>query len=183
MREGAVTIRLLKGAPPEMRDLQRVLDEAPTYAHRLTGVAPGHADAQSTYTALPDGKSYDDKFVFGLYLGRQMVGCADLIRGYPKITTALIGLLLLSERHQRRGVGRRAYALLEEFIQSWGTCDHVRIGVVRTNEDVMPFWSRLGFDPTGELKPYRYGSIQSEIIVLQKRLPDSSLERAADGGC
>jgi hypothetical protein len=30
-----VTIRLLKGAPAEMRELQRVLEEAPVYAHRM----------------------------------------------------------------------------------------------------------------------------------------------------
>jgi GNAT superfamily N-acetyltransferase len=123
---------------------------------------------------LPEGKSYDDKFVFGIYLGSEMVGCVDLIRGFPNAKTALLGLLLVSEKHQRKEIGRRAYTLLDEFIRSWGTCDHVRIGVVRTNEDVMPFWSRLGFEPTGELKPYRYGSVQSETVVLQKRLADSS---------
>jgi len=174
MKAEGVTIRLLHGEPFEMRELQRVIEEAPRYAHRTTGVPPGQADAQSTYTALPEGKSYDDKFVFGIYLGNEMVGCADLIRGYPDSTTAILGLLLVSEAHQRHGVGRRAYSLIEQFVRIWETCDRVRIGVVQDNEDVIPFWSGLGFEPTGEVKPYRCGSVFSEILVLQKRLSDAS---------
>jgi hypothetical protein len=46
----------------------------------------------------------------------------------------------------------------------------MRIGVVRVNEDVLPFWTRLGFRATGEVKPYRYGSVVSETLVLEKLL-------------
>ncbi len=175
MTQDAVTIRLLHGEPAEMRDLQRVLEEAPMYANRITGVPPGPADAQSTYTALPEGKSYDDKFVFGIYFAGEMVGCADLIRGYPDFATALLGLLLVSEKRQRQGIGYNAYALIEQFIRDWCTCDRVRIGVVRTNEAVRTFWTHLGFDPTGEVKPYRYGSVVSETVVLEKRLSNKPL--------
>lgn len=170
MTDNTVSIRLLEGKPAEMRELQRVLEEAPTYAHRVTGVPPSRADAQSTYTVLPEGKSYDDKFVFGIYRQNEMVGCADLIRGYPNPATALLGLFLVSEKYQRQGVGRRAYTLLEDFIRNWGSCDAVRVAVVRINEDVMPFWTALGFEPTGEVKPYRYGSVASETVIFQKRL-------------
>jgi len=69
-----VTIRLLEGGPSVMRELQRVFEDAPTYAHRITRALPGPADAQSTYTALPEGKCYDDKFVFGIYLAGEMLG-------------------------------------------------------------------------------------------------------------
>jgi RimJ/RimL family protein N-acetyltransferase len=184
MTQESVTIRLLHGEPAEMRELQRVLEEAPTYAHRITGVPPGRADAQSTYTALPQGKSYDDKFVFGIYRAGETVGCADLIRGYPDFATALLGLLLVSEKYQRQGIGWNAYALIEQFIRGWRTCDRVRIGVVRTNEAILPFWTHLGFEPTGEIKPYRYGSVVSETVVLAKRLPNSALQpTAASDAC
>jgi diamine N-acetyltransferase len=170
MNAEAVTLRLLSGKASEMRELQRVIEGAPRYAHRITGVPPGQADAQSTYTALPEGKTYGDKFVFGICLGSEMVGCADLIRGYPKPATALLGLLLISERWQHRGVGTRAYTLIEELVRTWHTCDRVRIGVVRTNEEVIPFWSRLGFKPSGEVKSYRYGAVASETVILEKTL-------------
>jgi GNAT superfamily N-acetyltransferase len=170
LNQATVAIRLLEGAPAEMRELQRVLEEAPVYAHRITGVPPGRADAQSLYTVLPDGKSYADKFVFAIDRENEMVGCADLIRGYPDPATAMLGLLLVSERYRREAIGSRAYALLEQYIKDW-RCRRVRIGVVRSNAEVIPFWTRLGFEPTGEVKPYRYGSVASETVVLQKSLP------------
>jgi GNAT superfamily N-acetyltransferase len=166
----AVTLRLLTGTAAEMRELQRVLEEAPTYALRVTGVPPGAADAESTFAALPEGKTYDDKFVFGIYRGTETVGCADLIRGYPRPATATLGLLLLSERHQRHGTGRRAHGLLEQFVLGWGSCDRMRIGVLRANAQVISFWTRLGFTATGEVRPYRYASVASEILVFEKRL-------------
>jgi GNAT superfamily N-acetyltransferase len=170
---GDVTLRLLAGEAEEMRELQRVLEEAPTYAQRITGLPPGEADAQSTYSALPEGKSYEDKFVFGIFRGIEMVGCADLIRGYPRPATAMLGLLLVSERHQHQGIGRLAYGLLEQFVQGLGICDRIRIGVVRSNKHVIPFWTQLGFAATGELRPYRYASVSSEIVVFEKPLPDA----------
>src|SRR5207245_10999469 len=112
-----------------------------------------------------------DKFVFAIDRESEMVGCADLIRGYPDPATAMLGLLLVSERYRREGIGSRAYALLERYILDWRACRRVRIGVVRSNAEVIPFWTRLGFEPTGEVKPYRYGPVASEIVVFQKSLP------------
>ena len=162
-----IALRLLTGECEEMRELQRVLEGAPQYAERVTGAPPGPADAQSTYSALPEGKGYEDKFVYGIYEGGEMVGCADVIRGWPRVDTTHIGLLLIAEQHQRRGHGHRAYRAIERQARAWGA-ERVRIGVVRTNEEVLPFWKKLGFAATGEVKPYRYGPVVSEVLILEK---------------
>jgi len=165
-----VTVRMLQGERNEMADLQRVIEAAPGYAQLVTGVPPGPADAQSTYSILPEGKSYDDKFVFGIYLGAQMIGCADVIRGYPNHSTAYLGLLLIAEPFQVRGVGRASFVELESVVARWSGCDRIRLSVIRTNDRVIPFWQKLGFAPTGETRPYRYGSVVSESILLEKLL-------------
>ena len=107
----ALILRLLRGEPPEMAALQCVLEMAPAYYQSMTGAPPCGALAQSIFTALPPDKTYDDKFVWGLYAGDAMIGCVDVIRGYPVRDKALIGLLLLAEHWQRRGLGR-AFAML-----------------------------------------------------------------------
>jgi GNAT superfamily N-acetyltransferase len=164
-----IDLRLLTGERAETAALQRVLEGAPRYAERITGAPPGPDDAQSSYTVLPEGKGYEDKFVYGIYAGGEMIGCADVIRGWPRPDTAHIGLLLIGERHQRRGHGRAAYQAIERAIAPWGV-KRVRIGVVGTNEDVLPFWRTLGFVPTGEVKPYRYGPVDSQVTILEKPL-------------
>ena len=165
-----VEIRLLRGDPAEMAVLQSVLESAPAYAERVTGAPPGAADAQNILTLLPEGKSYQDKFVFGIFRGVRVIGCIDLIRGYPRPNTTTLGLLLVAEQHQRAGCGRLAYAQLEQFIRAWGSCELIRLGVVMTNADVIGFWRKLGFSETGEMRPYRYGSVHSQIAIMEKSL-------------
>lgn len=164
----AVTLRLLTGEAAEMSELQSVLEAAPTYAMRVTGLPVGAADAQSTYSALPEGWSYDAKFVYGVFSGDRMVGCIDVLRGYPQRGTAHIGLFLLAESHQGRGIGRAAYRALEEEIGAWGDCNWIRLGVVESNASVIGFWQRLGFVVTGDVKPYRYAAVDSRVIIFGK---------------
>jgi GNAT superfamily N-acetyltransferase len=164
-----IELRLLEGEPAEMAELQAVLEGAPRYAERLTGAPPGWADALSTYTALPEGKTYDDKFVFGLYAEGKMVGCADLIRDWPRRGSAHLGLLLIAEAFQGRGYGRAACREVESVARGWHA-ERLRIGVLRVNEEVLPFWNKLGFRATGEVKPYRYGPVVSETSILEKPL-------------
>lgn len=147
-----------------------MLEEAPTCSTRITGAPTGPDGAASVFAALPQGKAHGDKFLFGIYCGDQLIGCADVIRGYPNPTTAILGLLLISEKHQRQGVGRRAYAMIGQLIRDWGTCDTIRGGVIRTNAEVIPFWESLGFEPTGEVAPYHYGPVRSENVILRRRL-------------
>jgi RimJ/RimL family protein N-acetyltransferase len=162
-----VTLRPLTGQPAEMAALQCVLEAAPAYFQTVAGTLPGGAEAQSTFTALPLGKTYDDKFVWGLYSGDAMIGCADVIRGYPVRESAVIGLLLLAEQWQRRGLGRAFAALIEQAILSWPEILRLRIGVVASNASALAFWRKLGYRETGEIKAAHSGFVR-EVIVLEK---------------
>lgn len=165
-----VTLRLLESNREDMDALQRVLEAAPTFAERITGAPPGAADAQSTYTILPEGKSYDDKFVFGIFLGSEMVGCIDVIRGYPTENIASLGLMLIAEPHQRQGIGTAAYAELERIVEAWGSCNRIRLQVQMTNADVIAFWRKVGFEGTGEERPWDYGPVHTQAVILEKSL-------------
>jgi RimJ/RimL family protein N-acetyltransferase len=151
-----------------MAALQRVLEAAPGYFHTVTGLPPGHAEAQSTFTALPPGKDYDDKRVWGLYAGADMIGCADVIRGYPVHDKAIIGLLLLAEKWQRRGFGRAFALLVERVIGLWPEIATLRIGVVEQNAGALAFWRKLGYVETGEVKAAE--GHMGNVVVLEKPL-------------
>jgi hypothetical protein len=79
--------------------------------------------------------------------------------------------------HQRLGVGPHAYGFIENFVGSWSTCDRVRIGVARTNGDVIPIWNKLGFKTTGEIHAYQYASVTSETPILEKPLRIPNLKK------
>jgi RimJ/RimL family protein N-acetyltransferase len=165
----ALTLRLFTGQPAEMAALQCVLEAAPAYFQIVTGMPPGQAEAQSTFTALPPGKSYDDKFVWGLYSAEAMIGCADVVRGYPIPPKAVIGLLLLAETWQRRGLGRAFAILLEQAISAWPEISTLRIGVAKANPGALAFWRKLGYRETGEVKQ-EPPEFVSDVLVLEKPL-------------
>jgi GNAT superfamily N-acetyltransferase len=162
-------LRLLTGRPAEMAALQCVLEAAPAYFQTVTGAPPRGALAQGTFTALPPDKTYADKFVWGFYSGDAMIGCADVIRGYPVREKAVIGLLLLAEPWQRRGLGRVFAALIEQAIAAWPEIAVLRIGIVATNTGALAFWRKQGYTGTGEVKPAAAGFV-ADTIVLEKPL-------------
>ena len=175
--DNSLTLRQLTGQAQEMAALQRVLEAAPGYFHSVTGGPPGPAEAQSTFTALPPDKTYDDKRVWGLYRGETMIGCADVIRGYPVREKAVIGLLLLAEAWQRRGLGRAFATLLEQAIAAWPEIARLRLGAAASNPGALAFWRRLGYRETGEVKPAGPGFV-CEVIVLEKPMARASASGA-----
>ena len=105
-----------------------------------------------------------------------MIGCADVIRGYPVRESAVIGLLLLAESWQRRGLGRAFAALIERRVASWPEIERFRLGVVASNPGALVFWRKLGYRETGEVKPPSSGLV-GKVIVLEK-----AVEREAAHG-
>jgi uncharacterized protein len=169
-RLSAVTLREVVGDDPEeLRALQRVIESDEDFALRVTGHPPGPADAQSTLMFVPEGKSPDDKVVFGVWVGGELVGVLDLLLRYPDQETVYVGLLLIDRAWQGRGIGAAACQALErEVLVGWPWVRRLRLSVVRTNDQVLGFWRRMGFAETGEVRPYRYDKLQSEAILMDK---------------
>ncbi|RYZ75149.1 MAG: GNAT family N-acetyltransferase, partial [Proteobacteria bacterium] len=99
-----------------------------------------------------------------------LIGCIDVLIGYPSQETAMLGLLIISELHQSKGYGREALALLEDQLHQYPQIQKIRIGVVETNSEVLSFWKKQGVAEIGERKPYVNGDVRSEVLVLEKFL-------------
>jgi len=166
----ALRIRPIRGEREEIAALQRVLEAAPDYFRRVTGHPAGSGEAQRTYRVVPADKDWKDKHVLGVFLEEEMVGCADVVRRYPEEHVAHVGLFLIAEPHQRRGLGTVAWRMTEDLVREWPECQTVRGGVVGTNASVLRFWEGLGFTPTGEVEPYEYGPVTSEVVIVEKPL-------------
>ncbi len=160
-------LRPLKASPEQFLAVQRVLEDAPDYSLRISGRPPGPRAVDAMVTALPPGMTYEDKFVYGIYLEGQMIGCVDLICGFPQARTAMLGLLLFAESFQGRGFGMQAYQKIEAIVRSWPGVDTIRIGILATNANVLPFWQKIGFVDTHE-RSFQGGY---EVLIYEKKLP------------
>jgi uncharacterized protein len=164
-----VTLREVAGDPEELATLQRIFESDEDFAVRVTGHPPGPADAQSTLMFVPEGKSPDDKAVFGVWAGDELVGILDLLLRYPDDETLYLGLLLIDRDRQGQGIGAAACQALErDLLPRWQWARRLRLSVLRSNDQVLGFWRRMGFTETGEVRPWRYDKLESEAILMDK---------------
>ena len=82
----------------------------------------------------------------------------------------MLGLLLLKEKKQGQGLGKKAFQELLTYMSNWSEINIIRISVVKSNDEVLTFWKKLGFTETGILRPYENGTVVSEALVLEKYL-------------
>jgi RimJ/RimL family protein N-acetyltransferase len=174
--DSGVHLRPLAGDEAELAELQRVLEGSPRYFEKIRGEGPAADEAHKLWSALPEGRSIREKTVFGMYAGGQLVGCAELVRGYPAPDTAIIGLLVVHESHQRRGLGTRALLQLEHALRGFPEIRRLRLGVMSTNPEAMHFWTGLGFAATGEKRPHHEGKVSSILHVFEKPLSEWIME-------
>ncbi len=160
--------RFLDGACPEaFRALQAVHDAAPAYSQVVFGRLPDGTEAGETFTSTPPGFPLEQKFVLGIYLEDELMGVAELLKGYPEGDIAYIGLLLFKESHQKQGLGSLALNHITELACQWG-CTAIRIAVIASNGEALGFWLRHGFS---ELFRKNIPGVTAEAIVMQRPIP------------
>jgi GNAT superfamily N-acetyltransferase len=139
------------------------------YAVRVSGRPAGRSEASGLLESRPPGICVDGKVVLGLIDGDDLVGAADVIRGWPTSEHAHVGLLLTAARRRRTGLGRRLHDAVEELVGTWDDVTTLRLGVVDSNrEQADPFWRALGYRPTGEVKAYESGQVRSQTRIWSR---------------
>ncbi|CAM2185952.1 N-acetyltransferase family protein [Burkholderia orbicola] len=142
----------------------RVFTEAPTYTKLVAGRPPSTKDVDDFFFGKPLGTNAAQKSVFGFFIEREMIGCADVIRSYPTDDCIWIGLMLLAEADQRQGYGKAALKLLMEMAGEWGY-RAAQLAVVSTNPRAYAFWQREGFE---EIRRASSPGFTGDLIVMQR---------------
>jgi GNAT superfamily N-acetyltransferase len=144
----------LKVRPLERGDwpaVQRVFDGDPAFFAEINGRA---FDVEEISTALPPGRTFDDKFLFVVEQGGRVEGVIDLIRGYPEPHIMYLGLIFLSTNIRGGGMGRRCLHALYDWARAMGATV-MRLGVVEPNMKARHLYASEGFEyeTTREVDP------------------------------
>lgn len=83
-----------------------------------------------------------------------LAGCCHLERSGP--VTAYFGMFAVRPRQQGSGIGRALLAEAGRVALDWG-CSRIRMTVLRQRHELLAWYGRLGFEPTGETAPFPYG--------------------------
>ena len=84
----------------------------------------------------------------------ELLGCCHLER--QKSGMAYFGMFAVRPVLQGAGIGRALVAEAQRRAAGWG-CEQMRMTVIRQREDLLAWYGRLGFSPTGETEPFPYG--------------------------
>jgi RimJ/RimL family protein N-acetyltransferase len=165
-----IEVRALAASVGGIAEVQALHERAADYVHRIWGLPPDPNSGAEFFERVPPGREREHKHTLGVFDGDAMVGCIDLVRGWPDEATAVIGLLLLEPAARGRGIGRVAYQAIEAQARAWPEIRQLRAVVIESNAAARPFWERLGFRANGQTRPHEAGRVKSTAIVLMKPL-------------
>jgi ribosomal protein S18 acetylase RimI-like enzyme len=148
--------------------VQKIFESAPEYFLNVSGDVAVPTDSEDAFNALPPNFEIDKKHVLGIYFEEKLIGVIDCLIGYPASDKAYIGLLILNESYQNKGLGKITYNELEKYLHSYLTLTSIRLSVVESNETVLNYWEKMGFSLTGEVKPYSNKKNISKSILMEK---------------
>ncbi|WP_410211210.1 GNAT family N-acetyltransferase [Aquirhabdus sp.] len=162
-----LSLRQLSASNPQDIDaLFLLFEQASDYFRIIEDRPPKYNDAYLTLTELPPLKGIEDRLCMGFYIDQQLVGCIDLIRGYPETHIAYLGLLFFSKNHQRQGFGKEGVQHAIQISKSWG-CTVLRLAVIETNQLAFSFWQRQGFQ---EIYRKFLSQYTGQAIVMERHI-------------
>ena len=108
--------------------------------------------------------------------GDQPIACVQLEQRDGGV--AYFGTFAVDPAQQGGGIGTRVMAVAEEYARQQWSATRMRMTVIRQREDLIAYYERRGYAPTGESEPFPYGQEQFgqprrddlEFIVLEKPL-------------
>lgn len=151
--------------------VQTLLESNPGYTRRVSGRLPLPSDGLEVLVDGPPDLTPERKHCFGAWLDDTLVGVADVLQSWPNPQTAHIGLLLVHGEHEGEGIGRALHEHVLSAVRGWEGVDTLRLGIVETNAaGAGPFWSKLGYRPTGRVVPFTEGTVRTTVAVWTRPL-------------
>ena len=163
-------VKLKRASLDDEATIQSIYRRSPTYFRRVDG-----SEVQDHFARrdLADGpKKVTSKYEKYFCLIEQdgiPVGVADLHAHHPEIDITYIGLLLLVEEIHGKGLGRKIYREIENFVvEKWKT-RRIRLGVSEEN-NVEGYWTKMGFLRTGHTYLWKGEKHSSTVFEMEKTL-------------
>ncbi|MCY6485551.1 GNAT family N-acetyltransferase [Clostridium aestuarii] len=133
------------------KSIEKLCKECSDYYILHNGKIPSKEDTDEICTALPPNKSYEDKFVLGIYkFDNELVGIVDIVKDFPTIGEWMLGLMLIKPEER----GNRLGKIVHEALVGWAIdlgATSFRIGAIEDNYKGINFWTTLGYTKVKEV--------------------------------
>lgn len=156
--------------PKDAAVLQQLYEQCTDFALLSDGLPPAPTAALEEFEALPDGKTIQDKYIFGLFDScNRLVGMMESIRHYPDHQTWWIGLMMLAPEVRGNGLGTEFYKSFKQWVATQGV-SQISLAVFESNKPGLKFWKKMGFEVIRKAPPQQFGLKTHERHVLSSTL-------------
>ena len=127
---------------------------------------PNLASVKEDMARLPEGKAKADKFYVGFWNNSKLVAVMDFVYAYPDEETVFIGLFMVDQAYQRKGIGSQIVTeALAYFTKNFRKA---RLAYVKGNPQSRHFWEKQGFKRIGcKVKQELY-----TVVIVEQSLGD-----------
>jgi L-amino acid N-acyltransferase YncA len=107
-------------------------------------------------------------------LGVEMVGVVDFRLQWPEAEIVYVGMIMVAEGDQRRGIGSAAWRLLAPWFAQGAQMKSARAGIEQFNTDGLQFLQHIGFTFTGESSRVQSGKRWVRLLYMEYDLTQES---------
>lgn len=142
------------------------------WTHEADLLGGQRTDAEGLAASIAD----PDRIILLARDGKTLVGCVEISRAAA--SRAYLGLLSVAPSQQRRALGKALIAAAETEAQARFGATHIEMTVIRQRAELIAYYERRGYAPTGETRPFPYGDTRFGeprvadliFVVLEKPL-------------
>ena len=126
---------------------------------------PSRETVLNDLKALPEGKSFEDKFYIGFFEKDSLIAIMDFILSFPNEDTIFIGFFMMDSKESGKGKGS---AIIQEVLTAWKRAGYkkVRLAYMKGNMQSRSFWRKCGFTETGVEKENEQGV----AVIMEKNV-------------
>ncbi|WP_326717400.1 GNAT family N-acetyltransferase [Vagococcus jeotgali] len=118
----SIHIQLLDGANTEQIEaFKQLLINTNDYFTAYTDHTPSTAEAKKFFTSLPTNTSASQKYMYGIFDDKKLIGFIDWIEDTPEKGTGIIGEFVLEKEYRGTDLANQLYKALEKTVSDTGT--------------------------------------------------------------
>ena len=169
-------LRLEIIGPDKAPIVQEIYFNSPTYFRRVDGSEPTEGMAIKDILDVPPkhGSNYVKIAALIFDENKFPIGYTDLHVNYRCLGMVYLGLLILREDVQGKGLGRKSYELIEKYLLDHFDIEKIYLGVSNHNL-VQDYWEKMGFIPNGFTYTWKGENKESVVTELEKQLKPAKL--------
>lgn len=148
--------------------LQDLCDRCAGNNNIIVGASRETNEGNAILKGIPQGKTYDDKYVIGIFENNLLIGVLDMVKDFPVKGELILGLLMFDPEVTGRGLRGKTHRCVIRWAKKEGF-EKLRLDVDGDNRESYEFWKNIGYTETKRVNLKVKNNFR-EVVVMNYQL-------------